>query len=85
MAEDKELKIELSDQVREQMAADPAMAEALREMMAAFHQANDAVQRGQYETMEDAIEAITGNRPAPVDLDQPSMNEVLGLGDDEED
>ena len=71
MADD-ELKVELSDQVKAQMAADPELAEAMREMIANFHQAHAAVKAGQYKTFDEAMEAITGERPVPV------------TGDDEE-
>ena len=65
----KDLEIIMSDEVAAQMADDPEMAAALREISAAFRQAHHAVQSGQHGTFEDAMEAITGNRPEPVFLD----------------
>lgn len=59
----KELEIVIHPAVEAQMAEDPEMAEALRGFMATMHQANYAMQMGQYHSMEDAIEALTGNRP----------------------
>lgn len=82
MAEKKELQIKMSDQVRGKMADDPEAQKAMREFIAVLHQAHDAVQRGQYKTMDDAVEAITGNRPEPVDSDM-SLDEALGLNDDD--
>lgn len=65
----KDLEVVLSEQVRAQMAADPELAAAIREMSAIFRQADHAVKTGQHKTFEDAIEALTGERPQPVDLD----------------
>lgn len=56
-----------SQKVKDQMANDPALAEAMREIGAAFRQAHHAWQSGQYESFEDAMEAITGQRPELVD------------------
>ena len=64
-----ELKIKISDQVKEQMEKDPELKKVLGEMFANFHQAADAVQRGQYESFDDAMEGITGQRPKKVDID----------------
>jgi ATP-dependent protease HslVU (ClpYQ) ATPase subunit len=70
MDDDKELKIEILDQVKDEMAKDAELAEVIADFMAMLHQANDAVKRGQYETMEDAMEAITGNRPVQINPDE---------------
>lgn len=88
--ENKELKIEFAPKVLKQMEEDPKLAAAVKEMVANFHQAHDAVQRGQYKTMDEAMEAITGNRPQKYDGDtgEPvegaSMHDDLGLDKDEE-
>lgn len=67
MDDDKELKIEILDQVKDDIAKDPELAEIVADFTAALHQAHDAVKRGQYKTMEDAMEALTGNRPVRID------------------
>lgn len=59
---DKEFTVEVSDQVKAEMEANPELAAALREFFANCHQADAAVEAGQYATFEDAIEAITGQR-----------------------
>lgn len=47
-------------------AAPPAVQAKAREMVANLRQAVQAVNDGRYETVEDAIEAITGKRPVPL-------------------
>lgn len=61
--DDEELTVEFSDQVLEKMAEDPELVKALREFSANMRQAHAAVKAGQYASMEDAVEAITGSRP----------------------
>jgi hypothetical protein len=53
-----DLKIELSDQVREQMESDPKMAEFIRQFSADYRQAQQAVHDGKYETVEEALAAV---------------------------
>lgn len=48
---------------------DPQAAQDARELFAAMRQAHTSWQAGQYDSFEDALEAITGTRPIPVDLD----------------
>lgn len=79
---DKDLIIEMTDQVRDQIADNPEMAAFLREFTAAMHQAADAVKRGQYKTMDDAMEAITGNRPEKIDPDTGEVIKGASLSDD---
>ena len=62
--------IVLSEQVKAQMAADPELAKALKEHFANMRQAHHAWRSGRYESFEAAMEAITGNRPEPVDLSE---------------
>ena len=50
-------------------------------MFANFHQAADAVQRGQYKSFDDAMEGITGERPKKVDMDD--MDSEFGDWKDE--
>lgn len=45
---------------------DPAAGEKIKEMLANMRQAHQAVQEGRYASFEDALEAITGERPVPV-------------------
>ncbi len=66
----KPLEIVVLPQVQDQMDDAPDMAEAMREFIANLHQAQHAVETGQHATIEDAIEAITGNRPEPLDFDE---------------
>ena len=58
-----------SEQVKAQMAADPELAEAMKEMAAMMRQAHHAWKSGQYASFGDAMEAISGCRPEPLDLD----------------
>ncbi len=44
--------------VDDQIAADPDMAAAITDFFAKMRQAYDAVQRGQYATMDDALKAL---------------------------
>ncbi len=74
--EKKDLTVEFTPQVEQQMAEDPKLAEALRDFIAVLHQAKDGVERGQYKTMDDAIESITGNRP--MKLDAETGEEIVG-------
>lgn len=69
MTEDKDIEIKLSPEVEAQMAADPELAKVLKEMFADFHQAAHAVKTGQHADFGDAMEAITGQRPERVELD----------------
>lgn len=71
----KELTIELSDEVRDKMNSDPELATVMKELFANFHQAFEGVQSGQYKSMEDAMEAITGNRPEPIGPDDFILDE----------
>lgn len=76
MADDSnDLDVHMSDQVRDKMAADPEAAEAIRDFVAILRQASHGVKTGQYKTMDDAIEALTGSRPEAVDLDAEDDDE----------
>ena len=78
MTEDKELTIKMSEQVKGAMAADPELAEALRMFSANMHQAFHAVEHGQYASMEDAMEAITGDRPRKLsDEEELELNKKI--------
>ena len=84
---DKDIDVVFSDKVKEQIAADPVLAEFVRSFSASLRQAHDGVKRGQYKTLDDAVEAITGNRPQKIDVETgdviegASMNDELGLDD----
>lgn len=69
MDNDKDLEVVLSDQVKQQMAADPELATAMKSFLEVVHTANEGLQSGKYDSFEDAIFALTGERPEPVDLD----------------
>ena len=74
---DKEWTVEYSDKVMKQMAENPEMAKAIREMAANMRQAMDGVQRGQYKSFDEAMESITGSRSEPLIRDNPDAN--IGL------
>lgn len=59
----------LSDQVQESIEGDPGLAEALKRFSADARQAMEWVSSGRYKTFEDAMEALTGSRPKPLNLD----------------
>lgn len=65
----KEPTVEYAPEVLEQMEGDPEMAKALREFAACARQAMQGVAEGKYKSFDDAMEAITGNRPEKIDLD----------------
>lgn len=86
MTDGKDLTIDMSEQVKAQMLADPELAKAMKEFMAIMHQAHEGVKSGQYKTMDDAMEALTGSRPQKVDLetgeeldDGSTMNKDMGF------
>lgn len=56
--------------VKEQMAADPKLAEWMRNVAASMRQAQHDVKTGKYANFEDAMEAITGKRPRIVNTDE---------------
>ncbi len=92
MTDDKRpLTINMTDEIRAQIEADPKLAAAVRDWQAKMHQAHDAVQRGQYKTMEDAMEALTGHRPVKIDpatgeqIPGASLNRDMGLNTDDDD
>lgn len=66
-------KLEIHPEVFEDLnqisQTDPKAAQALREALANMRQAVEGVNTGQYASVEDGIEAITGQRPTPVDID----------------
>lgn len=62
MTSDKELLIEVDPHVQAQMDKDPELARAMKDLFACFHQAAHAVRTGQYESFDEAMEAITGSR-----------------------
>lgn len=71
----KDLDILMSDQVKTTMATDPEAAEAVRDFVAMLRQADHSVKSGQYKTIDDALEALTGSRPELVDLDATDGDE----------
>lgn len=53
-----------------QIDADPVLAEAMVGLKEAFLNAMQGVEDGRYKTFEDAMEAITGSRPVPIDISE---------------
>lgn len=72
--EKKEMDVILSDHVQQQMKDDPEMAKAIREFSAMLRQASYGVSTGQYKSLDDAVEAITGSRPVKVDMDEDDFD-----------
>lgn len=69
----------MNDEVRAQTEADPKLASILADMFAKFHQANYAVQSGQYGTIEEAVEATMGGCTLTlVDSDTVYDDDTLG-------
>jgi hypothetical protein len=64
------LEIVLSDEVKADMKADPDIAAAIGGLMEAMRQADHGVRSGKYASIDDALEAITGNRPEVVYEDE---------------
>lgn len=60
----------MGPQVEAAMAADPAMAEAIREFSATARQVMQGISEGKYATFEDGMEALTGKRPQRGTLDK---------------
>src|SRR5258708_3914669 len=67
--EDKDLKIVMLPEVEADLAKDPELAEVMRDFSAMMRQAFEATERGQYKTMDDAMEAIMGCRPVKIDAE----------------
>lgn len=53
----------LSDLAKKQLDANPEMHEAVTEFVSKMTTAMTAFKKGEYATMDDAIEAILGHRP----------------------
>jgi len=66
------------------IAKDPSLGDSLRDMFAAMRQAHQAVETGQYDNFADAMEAITGERPTPVE-DDPEFLEMLEASERDDD
>lgn len=73
---DKEPTVIYSDQVKDQMAQHPEIAKHLREFAANARQAMQGVKDGQYKSFDDAMEAITGQRPEPYDGDTEDIDDT---------
>lgn len=63
-----EPKVEYGPEVQAAIAQDPELAEAVRSFAANVRQAMADVASGKYASFDDAIFALTGNRPEPLDL-----------------
>ncbi len=51
------------------MENDPELAEVMRTMAATMRQAHHSWKTGKYETFDDAMFAITGQRPEIIEID----------------
>jgi hypothetical protein len=71
----KELTIRIHPGVMEDIADDPAAMEAVRNFTATMRQAFDAVQRGQYPTIDEALRAVGVE---PVKIDSETGEEIEG-------
>lgn len=71
---EKDYTVEWSDQVSEAAASDPKMAEFLRDFGAKARQAMQMVDSGQYKSFDDAMEALTGQRPEKIDNVDPDLD-----------
>lgn len=61
--------LEFAPGVLEEINRDPGLKKAAQEMFANMRQAHQAWRDGRYPTFDDAMEAITGNRPTKIDGD----------------
>jgi hypothetical protein len=69
-----EIKVEISPEFLEQLErASPEMKAKAIEMVANLRQAVQSVNEGRYDTVEDALAAITGQRPALIDTDDDDV------------
>lgn len=64
-----EFPITVSKELNAQIAADPMIAKAMQALNEKIRQAHHAVQIGQYASMDDALEVLTGYRPEKCSLD----------------
>jgi len=55
--------ITYSEEVKRKMQENPEIAEFVRSVSASFRQAHHGVQTGQYSSIMEGIEAITGSSP----------------------
>lgn len=72
---DEEFHIEMSDEMKQQTADNPAMAQAWQDLCAKIRQAHHGVKTGQYQSMDDAMEILTGFRPEKFDMDGNRLEE----------
>ena len=72
---DAELTIMFSPEVQGQMASDPKLAEMIRSVNASFHQAFHGVQSGQYKSLDEAMEKVTGGKVRKMGEIDPDTNE----------
>lgn len=62
------------EQLNKIVADDPEAADVFRDFFAKMRQAHHAWQEGRYASFDDAIEAITGERPTPIDVDDEDID-----------
>ena len=96
--EDDDVTVIFSPEVLERMENDPSLQEAMRFFSETMQTAIEGVKRGQYKTLDDAMEALLGHRPVKYDTDTGEVIEgasmhdemftnagVIDLGDDDDD
>lgn len=76
MTEQDDIRVELSDDVKAQMEADPEKAKALRSFMEVLVAAQTGLREGRYKTFDEAMLALTGVRPILLDGDVPSPDDM---------
>lgn len=64
------MKIAMSDQVRQKVAEDPEMAEALTKFFDSVQQAKVLMDEGKASSFDEAMFMVTGERPEPIDPDE---------------
>ena len=62
----KPLVIELSDAVKFKIAEDPELAKAMESVLEKFHAVADAVNRGEHDDINKALEAMDGEEVKPL-------------------
>lgn len=69
MEDDTDIEINLSDQVKEAMAKDPALAAEMRAMFADMRTVMHGLKTGKYRSFDEGFEKLTGERPTRIEED----------------
>lgn len=76
MPNSKKPKVVMSDQIKEQIASDPALAEAMAEFNRIAVEAMQGVNDGRFPSFDVAMEFLTGSKPTPVRWDEGRQDYV---------